>query len=202
MKELSNIPLILPKKRILNRLKIPRSTDVKDYDLMMERFFAHVEPIARFDDMAIEIGKNHMLCVGSYEIHSASLCRHLNGCERVSLLAVTIGPFIEEEMALFAKKNKTLEPFVLDALGSECVEEAAQRVSQIIADEILKKKYHPTKRFSPGYGDLGLGVQAFFFATLRLEEIGMTLNPSFLMLPQKSITAFIGWRNKNQYPVE
>jgi cobalamin-dependent methionine synthase I len=81
-------------------------------------------------------------------------------------------------------------------VGSECVEEAAIFVSKQIGEEVKKKAFIPTKRFSPGYGDLSLEVQRYFFKKLKLMEMGINLNLSLLMLPQKSITAFIGWRKR------
>ena len=48
-------------------------------------------------------------------------------------------------------------------------------------------------RFSPGYGDLPLSVQPAFLAALdATRRLGITLTSSFLMVPTKSVTAFVG----------
>jgi cobalamin-dependent methionine synthase I len=113
----------------------------------------------------------------------------------VTLIGLTIGPYIEEEIDKLKRANKILGPIILDAVGSECAEEAAQYLSRFVDTEIRRSGCTPTKRFSPGYGDLQLEVQSRFYQVLKLAEIGITLLESFLMIPQKSITAFIGWRS-------
>ena len=52
---------------------------------------------------------------------------------------------------------------------------------------------HRTDRFSPGYGDLPLELQAPLCAALDAQRrIGLTVTPSFLLNPTKSVTAVIG----------
>ena len=58
-------------------------------------------------------------------------------------------------------------------------------------------KTHP--RFSPGYGDLSLKTQSIFFRLLNCtQKIGLTLMDSFIMAPEKSITAFIGLEKEKE----
>jgi hypothetical protein len=194
MKEISHFPIGLPLSRIQRRLKVPASADFSKYEHLIDRFFTLVEPRCRFDDLAISLKPGKILFSNGYEMVSESLRTHLQDCSRVSLIGVTIGPHIEEEMESYQKQSKILEPLILDAVGSECVEEAAIYISNLIGDQIRKHRRVPTKRFSPGYGDLSLEVQNYFFKRLKLNEIGLELNASLLMVPQKSITAFIGWK--------
>ena len=161
---------------------------------MLEKYFALVEPRARFREIDMALEMNKIVLEDGYEMVSDSLSRHLENCRKVSLLGVTVGKFIEEEIETCQKRGKNLEALVLDALGSECVEEAAVYITGLIQETIKRNKCVPTRRFSPGYGDLGLEVQQYFFRNLKLEDMGMKLNDSLLMIPQKSITAFIGWQ--------
>jgi hypothetical protein len=193
MKELSHFPIPLPLDKIKRRLKIPPSANFTDYDPLIEKLFTLVETGARYEEIGLTMEKGKLILSDGYEIISDSLSNHLENCRKVSLLGVTVGKFIEEEIEKYQQKGRNLEALILDALGSECVEEAALFVSALIHDIVKKNKCTPTKRFSPGYGDLSLEVQKYFFQQLKLEELGMRLNASLLMLPQKSITAFIGW---------
>ena len=48
-------------------------------------------------------------------------------------------------------------------------------------------------RYSPGYGDLALESQREFFRVLNVTKtIGVSLTEGCLMVPTKSVTAFIG----------
>ena len=195
MIELSNFLIELPKDRIKNRLKIPRNANFNDYDHLIEKFFTLVEPHARYDHINIETINKTIVFEDSYRIISGSLANHLSDCYRITITGITIGKWLEEEIEEYKKKKRSLESLILDAVGSECAEETAQYISAIIDNEIKNNNCSPTKRFSPGYGDLSLEVQKYFFQKLKLEEIGMSLTPTLLMIPKKSITAFIGWRN-------
>jgi cobalamin-dependent methionine synthase I len=51
------------------------------------------------------------------------------------------------------------------------------------------------RRFSPGYSDMSLEMQKKIFKLLKPENIGINLSPSCLMIPEKSVTAFVGIEN-------
>ena len=194
MKEISHFPINLPLDRIRRRLKVPPAGDFSRYRELIDGFFALVEPRCRYDDRDVRVSDRKITMKDGFEIDSKSLGVHLRGCSRVTMIAVTIGGHVEEEITFFGKQNKMLESMILDAMGSECVEEAAIYLSGLIGNEVRKRGLIPTKRFSPGYGDLNLEVQRYFFEQLKLVDMGLRLNDSLLMLPQKSITAFIGWK--------
>jgi hypothetical protein len=194
MKEISHFPITLPLDRIRRRLKVPLSGDFSRYRELIDRFFVLVEPSCRYDDRDVTVGDRKIVMKDGFEINSKSLGDHLRGCCRVTMIAVTIGDHVEEKITHFGNQNKMLESMILDAMGSECVEEAAIYLSGLIGNEVRKRGLIPTKRFSPGYGDLKLDVQRYFFDQLKLVDMGLRLNDSLLMLPQKSITAFIGWK--------
>ena len=48
-------------------------------------------------------------------------------------------------------------------------------------------------RFSPGYGDLSITIQKDFLQALNADKtVGLSLSEGNLMIPEKSVTAFIG----------
>jgi cobalamin-dependent methionine synthase I len=52
-------------------------------------------------------------------------------------------------------------------------------------------------RDSPGYGDLGTDIQPDILRLLDAGKIGIACQPeSFILIPEKSITAIIGWERK------
>jgi len=194
--ELIGFSLSLPLVRIHRRLKLPRDGSVDRYDGLIRRFFPRVEPRARWLDVKLDAQLDTVVFSPGPLVRSLSLARHLDRCRRVSLMGVTIGAGVEEAMAEFQAQGRMLEAFVLDAMGSECAEAAAAFVADRIHETVTESGHDPTRRFSPGYGDLDLDIQRHIFTTLRLEEIGIHLNESLLMIPQKSVTAFIGWRQR------
>ena len=80
------------------------------------------------------------------------------------------------------------EHYITDALSSALAESAADK-----AEEIIKNNNICTNRFSAGYGDFPLDRQADILSLLNARQyLGITLSKSFLMTPQKTITAVFG----------
>ena len=116
--------------------------------------------------------------------------KHLQGCDEIILLAVTIGLQVDELIHRTEAADMS-GAVVLDALASIAVER--------LCDEAIKKIQLSTvncqlsTRYSPGYGDFPLEVQSEILAILDAKKkIGLYVNESNLLIPRKSITAVIG----------
>ncbi|MFP4081834.1 MAG: hypothetical protein ACLFVG_03640 [Candidatus Aminicenantes bacterium] len=118
--------------------------------------------------------------------------------KKVALCICTIGSELEEETEKLMIKNELLRALILDALGSEAVEEVALQSDRLLADKARGMNLWPSKRFSPGYKNWKLKEQQFLFGMLPAQEIGVRLNPeSWMMIPRKSISFRINfYRNK------
>ena len=123
-------------------------------------------------------------------IKSSKIYSLLNNCSLAYGFAVTIGPGLEEKRNQYIKDKETTRALVLDAIGSVLAEELADITNkQIIAENPRKKT---TMRFSPGYGDWDLSGQIDFLKWLSAGQIGVKLNESFQMMPEKSVSAILG----------
>ena len=86
---------------------------------------------------------------------------------------------------------------MMDACGSAWAEAACDEAERGIAGRF--PGMYRTDRFSPGYGDLPLRLQADFLRALDAgRKLGVTANESFLLLPCKSVTAVIGLSDRPQ----
>ena len=113
--------------------------------------------------------------------------------EQVVILAVTIGPHLEERINQLFADDQLTKATILDAVGSIAVEEAANQLQEQIAVEAEEIGLPSlTMRYSPGYGDLNLDIQPQLLELVQGQELGIEVNDSFLLIPQKSITALIG----------
>jgi hypothetical protein len=52
-------------------------------------------------------------------------------------------------------------------------------------------------RYRPGYGDWSLEAQAELCALTDAEQIGVRVNEAYALLPRKSITGVVGWREED-----
>ena len=106
--------------------------------------------------------------------------------------AVTVGKEVTEARDSLEMVS---ERAVYDAVAGECADAAMDMVQSLAAGELRRRNlFLAERRFSPGYGDMPLDLQRFFFSSLHLEELNMILNDKFFMIPEKSVTAFAGVR--------
>lgn len=116
------------------------------------------------------------------------------GARRLTVLVVTIGPALEEEVAELFRRGEWALATVLDATGSEAADELAAQVEELVRHEAAEAGYEITPRFSPGYSDWPLSAQVPLVAAAGGERIGVRVNEAFLLIPRKSVSAAIGWR--------
>ncbi|MBO5667909.1 MAG: hypothetical protein J6S43_02160 [Lentisphaeria bacterium] len=106
--------------------------------------------------------------------------------------AVTVGKAVTETRDSLEMVSARA---VYDAVAGECADGAMDMLQALAAGELLRRNLRLDKRrFSPGYGDMPLEVQKFFFSSLQLEKLDMVLNDKFFMIPEKSVTALAGVR--------
>ncbi len=128
-----------------------------------------------------------------FTARSAQLTRHLDGCERVVLMAATLGLGMDRLIAKYGRLSPA-KAVLLQAIGTE----RAEALCDAFCEELKRETdLSPRSRFSPGYGDLPLELQREVITLLQADKhIGVTLGDSCLMSPSKSVTAFVGLSRK------
>ncbi len=135
------------------------------------------------------------LDLGFAQTQSASLARHVEGCESIVVMAATVGLGIDRLIAKYSRLSPA-RALMFQAIGAERIEALCDAFCADLEQSAHLRGQRTTTRFSPGYGDLPLELQTDIFATLKCEKhIGLTLNSSLLMSPSKSVTAIIGSGN-------
>lgn len=128
----------------------------------------------------------------TFSVQSGDLAKNLSGCKTAVIFAATVGAQIDR----LIKKYSSVSPaksLCLQAFGNERIEALCDLFNQQITECQAAEGNATRPRFSPGYGDFELSCQTDIFRVLCCEkQIGVTLNNSLLMTPQKSVTAVIG----------
>ena len=140
----------------------------------------------------LEVRENEVL-TDLFSIPGKDIAKLLQTSSFVSLFAVTSGEkALKFKNDLFDKKEIT-KAAILDAVLSEMTDSLAEELNKNLKRMASLKAYNLTRRFSPGYGDLSLSFQKVLLETLDSEKIGITLNEKYIMKPEKSVTAVVGW---------
>lgn len=121
-----------------------------------------------------------------------SIIRHLVNAVEVAILAVSIGPDLEEAAASHFAGGEYTTGLLLDAAGTTAVETTTDTVNNLIASQASRRGLTALTRFSPGYGDWDITDQPHILALAGGNQINITVTPSCMLLPRKSVTAIVG----------
>ncbi len=118
--------------------------------------------------------------------------RMLEPCEEVVLFGTTLGPGVERLMMRYEVTNAA-DSVIMDACASTAIENICNNFESDMRRAVEAEGRYLTDRFSPGYGDLPIAEQPKFFALLDMtRRIGVSLTPTTIMVPRKSVTAIMG----------
>ncbi len=132
-----------------------------------------------------------------FTILGEKIGEHLAGCDKVILLAATVGEDIEETVTKRFQKGDYAFSVLLDAAATTAVEQIADAMEKAIRPKAAARGYDMRWRFSPGYGDWPLEQQPDLLRLSHAAEIGISLSESLMLMPRKSITAIIGLYKKD-----
>lgn len=125
--------------------------------------------------------------------------RHLTGCDRAILLAVTLGPGVDAQIRR-AGVGDIAAGVASDALGSALAEQMADAAEAELRNAAAGQGCYLTGRYSPGYGDWPITVQPLVAAALdTARRAGLCVTDTNLMTPRKSVTALLG---VSEHPVK
>ena len=118
--------------------------------------------------------------------------RMLEPCEEVVLFGATLGPGVERLMMRYEVVNAA-DSVIMDACASTAIENICNNFESDMRSAVEAEGRYLTDRFSPGYGDLPIAEQPKIFALLDMtRRIGVSLTPTTIMVPRKSVTAIMG----------
>ncbi len=157
---------------------------------MLEETLAEARSLARARGAFAELPVSSAAEVGLEAIEADGLVIGL----------VTAGGGIEERVAEMMSVGDMTRALLLDAAGSAAAEEAANRLSALISGDEGGDTSDVSCRISPGYGRWALTSQTDLFARLPHAELGVSLLPSMLMVPRKSIS-FAMWMGAEARPI-
>ncbi len=120
----------------------------------------------------------------------------LEECDAAALLLCTLGAEFERRFRATEARDMS-KAVILDACGSAYVESGCDAAEAELAARFPGRFL--TDRFSPGYGDIPLSLQADICRTLDASRrLGVCVTDSMTLNPRKSVTAIIGLADRPQ----
>jgi len=150
-------------------------------------------PKAVYKEYAIEVTTDCVYLPGGIAFKGKSLAAHLQGCNKCAVLAATLGAEVDRHLRRLQYTSLTAA-LEYDAKANNLIEEICDSLQEEIAVKAGQEGLHITSRFSPGYGDFPLSSQSDLLKITNAAALaGITVSDDNLLLPQKSVTAVIGY---------
>lgn len=138
------------------------------------------------DDSISVLGTNLLL-------EGKDIYKHLKDAKRIAIMAATLGVNADNKIRITGKMDMT-KSFILDACATDFIEKVCDKVEGEIIEKAKEENFKTNFRYSPGYGDLPIGIQGEIIGILNANKaIGLTTTESSIMIPRKSVTAIVGF---------
>lgn len=183
---------MIEKKEVLRYLRASSKTDdpelLRLIDEAAERSYKEIKPKSIYEIFECSRHGDEVK-IGSFTFKSKRFAENMKGCKKAVVFAVTLGTESDRLLRSAAAKGASALAIYQAVLAAICEEECDKLEEHI-------KKTHGVKlrqRYSAGYFDLSIENQEKIFRMMDItKRIGITLTDNFLMIPSKSVTAFIG----------
>jgi hypothetical protein len=152
-----------------------------------------IQPAVVYRILSVELLRHEsLLFVGGAKWTSALLSQHLAQAEQVVAIVCTLGEAIERQISVSMPEDPSLA-LALDGFGSAALDVLGAEICSKLEAEARASGLHTSIPISPGMIGWPVDVgQRQIFTALDAEQIGVTLNDSFLMIPRKSISMVLG----------
>jgi len=140
--------------------------------------------VVRMADTELELDQGLLFC--------GAIARFLKPTRRVALFVATIGHKIEQLAGQRWLAGEALESYTLQAIGSAATDAAADALVEHLWSHEAGPNEAITPLFNPGYCGLPIEEQKTLFSVIDASPIGVTLLPSMMMRPVKSVSGLVG----------
>lgn len=197
---LEKISIDPPRAKIYQRLGFKKRTTQIPVNQRKEidRFIDEAASIISLQGSLLRtpINKNDgkkIILAGNLTFTSEKLSTFLLNCEEAVLMGATAGNSIMEAIKEKTNQDNLAAAVVYDATASEIVDAGLDWIMDYLNQQVRReRKTLLPRRFSAGYADFDLKNQKVLYQKLQMEKIGVTITSSFILLPEKSVTAISG----------
>lgn len=187
-----NVAKIGTDKKMVCRFMGCKSTALSEplaevYEECLESYTDTAEPKAVIRKTSVSFGEDDEVIFDFGSVKSESLRKNLEGCKSAFVFAATVGIGVDRRLKRLSLSSEA-ESMVYSCIASSGIECWCDFVNGRLSENHTLKP-----RFSPGYGGVPLEIQKDILQFLEAEKmLGLTLTESLMMIPVKSVTAFIG----------
>ena len=191
--------LVIDQQEIFDKLGYHNCSLPAPFDTFMQDALSYASGLSDIMGTSVKVDNvvvnetNRSIFAGGLEFNVGNtVCGELKGSDSLFVFVCTAGKTISDMSARSLKGEDPVLGYIFDILGSTIAEAATDRMQNILKDEIEKEGLKITNRYSPGYCHWSVSDQQKLFSLFDRIAGEVTLTPSGLMKPAKSVSGIIG----------
>jgi hypothetical protein len=154
---------------------------------------ALVQPAAAWELVPVaEFRHASVVLAGGARLGGGPLADVVAGAAELAVAVCTVGQALSERIKEHQRARKLLRGVMLDELGSWAVDNVRQQVCSLLQKQAEASGLRVSTSLSPGESEWPLEDQAVLFSLLDAGSIGVSLGPTMLMTPLKSLSFVLG----------
>jgi hypothetical protein len=152
-----------------------------------------IQPAAVWDSFAIrEMHHEKLLLASGVSIGGGPVTTVVAGATDLIVAVCTIGPDVERRAGALQRSNKMFQAMMLSDLGSWAVDSLRQKLCQWLMEDSAHRGLRVSASLSPGESEWSVKDQSTIFSLIDSSSIGVSLSPSLVMSPIKSLSLIMG----------
>ncbi|GIK43357.1 MAG: hypothetical protein BroJett011_71900 [Chloroflexota bacterium] len=153
-----------------------------------------VKPAACWDTFPIQkIMHEKLVLANGVRIGGGPVVQVIGGAEELMVAICTVGPTADEVIAAAQKQKDLFRTMLLNDLAAWGVDMVRQQLCLQFETETRQQGLRVSAPLSPGESVWPIKEQAILFSLLDAGQIGVSLSPSMVMTPLKSLSMIMGF---------
>ena len=200
MPVIRDIPLRLNTKEVLRRQGLGGGARVRpEIESQLKELLASVEsehllePAAVYEFYRITgMDGGQISLENDKAVHGPMLPAIFPEARELVVLIATVGPRLEKQASDYTKSGQALRGMMLDGFGSTAIDLLIPEVLKPVAAEAASRNYQISSPVNPGMPGFAMTEQQNLLELSGADEIGVSLTPSGILIPRKSVSMVVG----------
>lgn len=152
-----------------------------------------IEPAACWEAFPVrEIRHEKVILANGVRIGGGPVTTVVGGAENLIVGVCTVGAPVSQQADVYSKAGDLFRGMVLSDLASYAVDALRQELCRLWEEEAAARGQRASAPLSPGESVWSVRDQATIFSLVDASQIGVTLTPSMVMVPIKSLSLIMG----------
>lgn len=141
---------------------------------------------------SVRVERDTVTCVNTVFSTGSIIASQLKQSTSLAVFLSSIGPSMEQWSSQLMGEGDMMKGYIVDAIASDVVGRTSEWLERQITSHVKARGWKVTNAYSPGYCDWSVSDQHALFSLFPERFCDVTLTPSALMVPIKSLTAIMG----------